>query len=155
MRRQTRTQIQTEFNMPVLLKNVLAVIAGVVAGSIVNMAIVTIGMEVIPLPEGVDMSDTENLAENFELLQPVNFIAPWLAHALGTFAGAWTAAKLAASRQMTCSLAVAAFFLLGGIAMVATLGGPMWFSLIDLIGAYLPMGYVGSMLALRRHQTPE
>ena len=36
-----------------------------------------------------------------------------------------------------------AFFLLGGIAMVAMFGGPLWFNAVDLIGAYLPMAYLG------------
>ncbi len=42
--------------MPPILRNVLAVVLGFVAGSAVNMAIVTAGPVVIPLPEGVDLS---------------------------------------------------------------------------------------------------
>lgn len=80
-----------------IAKNVLAVVAGFVGGSVVNMSLVMLGPEVIPLPEGVDMSNMEKFAENLKLLTPANFIFPFLAHALGTLAGAFIAAKIAAS----------------------------------------------------------
>ena len=133
--------------MPPILRNVLAVVAGFVAGSVVNMAIVTVGPMVIPSPAGVDMSDMEKFAENLKLLRPANFIAPWLAHALGTLVGAFVAAKLAASHRMQFALGIGVFFLLGGIAMVSMFGGPVWFAAADLIGAYLPMAYLGGKLA--------
>jgi len=31
--------------------------------------------------------------------------------------------------------------------MVWAHGGPIWFASLDLIGAYLPMGYIGGILA--------
>ena len=133
--------------MPQILRNTLAVVAGIVTGSVVNMAIITVGPMVIPPPDGVDMSDMDKFDENLKLLKPANFVAPWLAHALGTLVGAFVAAKIAASHKMKIALAIGVFFLLGGIAMVAMLGGPLWFSVVDLIGAYLPMGYLGGILA--------
>ncbi|XZE53014.1 hypothetical protein SH139x_004727 [Planctomycetaceae bacterium SH139] len=125
----------------------MAVVAGVLIGSALNMAIITVGPMVIPPPDGVDMSDMDKFAENLKLLKPTNFLAPWLAHALGTLVGAFVAARIAACHKMRFALVISLFFLLGGIAMVAMLGGPLWFSVVDLIGAYLPMGYLGGHLA--------
>ncbi len=136
--------------MPPLLRNILAIIAGFVIGSVVNMAIVIIGPMVIPLPAGIDMSDADKFAENLKLLKPVNFIPPLLAHALGTFVGAFVAASLAASHKLNLALVIGVLFLLGGITMVAMVGGPIWFILLDLVGAYLPMAYVGGTLATGR-----
>lgn len=133
--------------MPLIVRNILAVVVGIVVGSVVNMAIITVGPTVIPLPEGVDMKETDKLAENLKLFEPANFVAPWLAHALGTLAGAFVAAKVAASRKMTFALAIGVFFLLGGIMTVWMFGGTVWFALLDLIGAYLPMGFLGGILA--------
>lgn len=132
--------------MSPILKNTMAVIAGVVVGGIVNMAIVSVGPMLIPVPDGVDMSDMDRFAENLKLLKPANFIAPWLAHALGTLIGAFVASKLAASHPMRLAMGIGAFFLLGGITMVAMYGGPVWFAVLDLIGAYLPMSYLGGKL---------
>ncbi|MFP6763372.1 MAG: hypothetical protein VB858_07135, partial [Planctomycetaceae bacterium] len=72
--------------MPSFVRNILAVIAGILIGSVVNLGIIKVGPLVIPPPAGVDMADMENFAENLTRLKPANFIAPWLAHALGTLA---------------------------------------------------------------------
>lgn len=129
--------------MSPIVRNSLAVSAGLVIGSIVNMSIVTVGPMLIPPPEGVDLSDMDKLAGNLLLLKPANFVPPWLAHALGTLTGAFVAAKLAASHQMKLAIVIGVMFLMGGIAMVAKIGGPIWFAALDLIGAYLPMAYIG------------
>lgn len=132
--------------MSIILINMLAVIAGLVVGSVVNMAIIIVGPLVLPPPEGVDLSDMERFSENLKLLEPANFIAPWLAHALGTLAGAFIAALIAASHKMKFALGIAVFFLLGGLSVIAMYGGPIWFVAIDLVGAYIPMGYLGGIL---------
>jgi hypothetical protein len=133
--------------MNTVVKNVLAVLAGFIAGSIVNMLLVNIGPMVIPLPEGADVSTMEKLHESMALFTPANFLFPFLGHALGTLAGAWVAAKLAASHPVKIAIGVGALFLVGGIAMIRMIGGPLWFQAADIILAYLPMGYVGGTLA--------
>lgn len=132
--------------MPALARNIVAVLVGIVVGSLVNMAIIIAGPLVIPVPEGIDMSDMAKFSENLNLLKPVNFLAPWLAHALGTLAGAFVAAKIAASRPLVWALGVSLFFLLSGIWMVASYGGPTWFAVVDLLAAYLPAGILGGKL---------
>ncbi len=139
--------------MPSILRNLLAVVAGLLVGGVVNMAIIVVGPMVIPPPDGVDMSDMDRFAENLMRLEPANFIAPWLAHAIGTLVGAYVAAKLATDHRMVFALGIGAFFLLGGITMVATYGGPLWFAVVDLAGAYLPTGYLGGKLAATGNST--
>jgi len=118
------------------------------------MAIITVGPMVIPPPEGVDMSDRDKFAENLMLLKPANFIAPWLAHAVGTLVGAFIAARVAASHKMKFAFGIGVFFLLGGITMFLMFGGPVWFIVLDLIAAYLPMGYLGGMLGGAKRPQP-
>jgi len=130
-----------------IARNVLAVIFGVVVGSLVNMGLINIGPFVVPLPEGADLSTMENLRDSMKLFTPVNFLFPFLAHALGTLSGAFIAAKFAASRPMTFAIGIGVFFLIGGATMVSMLGGPMWFNVTDLLLAYIPMGYLGGILA--------
>ena len=130
-------------------KNILAVLAGIILGSIVNMAIVNAGPHVIPLPDGADISTMEGLRESMKLMTPANFICPFLAHALGTFVGALVAAKLAASHHSKLAIGIGVYFLLGGMAMVVMLGGPLWFKAADLLLAYLPMALLGAALAGR------
>lgn len=132
-----------------IARNILAVIAGVIVGSLVNMLIVQYGPMVVPLPEGADVSSMENLKESMKLFTPLNFFVPWLAHALGTLVGAFIAAKFAASHPVRFGLGIGVFFLLGGIAAVRMLGGPTGFIVADLVLAYVPMGFLGAWLAGR------
>ena len=39
------------------------------------------------------------------------------------------------------------FFIMGFIA-VATIPSPTWFAVVDLVGAYLPMGWLGGKIAM-------
>ena len=136
-----------------IIRNILAVILGIVVGSMVNLGLVELGPLVIPLPEGADNSSMESLQESMKLFTPANFLFPFLAHALGTLAGAFVAAKMAVSHHMRYALGIGVFFLLGGIAAVYMLGGPMWFKVADLLLAYIPMGYVGGALASSTRRT--
>lgn len=122
-------------------------IAGIVVGNLVNMGIVTIGPSIIPLPEGADMSTAESIGASMDLLKPVNYLPPFLAHALGTLVGTFTAAKLAASHNMKMALGLGGLFLLGGIGAAMMIPAPTWFVVLDLLLAYIPMGYLGGMLA--------
>jgi hypothetical protein len=126
-----------------ILRNIIALVAGLAAGTLVNMGIVTAGPHLIPLPEGADNSSMEALARSMELFQPKHFLMPFLGHALGTLAGAWMAASLAASHKIYFALTIGGFFLFGGITMVAQLAAPMWFNVADLVLAYVPMALLG------------
>ncbi len=137
-----------------IAKNVLAVISGVAVGSLVNMGLISIGPLVVSLPEGADLSTMENLRDSMKLFTPVNFLFPFLAHALGTLSGAFIAARVAAGHQVKFAIGIGVFFLIGGATMVSMLGGPMWFNVSDLLLAYIPMGYLGGILARgKRPQT--
>ena len=80
--------------MNITLKNILAVFAGIAIGMIVNMGLIMISSSIIPTPEGIDNTTMEGLKAGMYLFEPKHFIMPFLAHALGTFAGAYVAAKI-------------------------------------------------------------
>jgi hypothetical protein len=84
------------------------------------------------------------------LFEPKHFIFPFLAHALGTLVGAAVAARIAASRKFELAMAIGALFLAGGIGSVMMLPSPTWFNVLDLVGAYFPMAWIGWKLAARR-----
>lgn len=130
-----------------ILRNTLVLIAGLFIGGLVNMGLIIIGPSIIPPPEGVDMTTMEGLQAAMPTLKAKNFIFPFLAHALGTLAGAFFVAKFAASNHMRLALLVGMFFFFGGISMVMSVPGPSWFNALDIIVAYIPMGWLGGKLA--------
>lgn len=129
------------------VKNVLAVIIGLVAGNILNMAIIMNSGSIIAPPEGVDPMDVESIAANIDLFMPIHFIIPFLAHALGTLLAAFLAIKISASKKMYFSYIVGIFFLIGGIMNSFMIPAPTWFIVVDLVLAYLPMAFIGYKLA--------
>jgi hypothetical protein len=130
-----------------IIRNILAVIVGLIAGSAVNMGIIMISGSIIPPPEGADNTTMEGLKASMYLFQPKHFLFPFLAHAIGTFVGALLTAIIAANRKMLFPLIIGLFFLAGGIANVLMLPSPIWFTIVDLVGAYIPMAYLAGKLA--------
>lgn len=132
--------------MQPIFRNILAVITGLVAGGIINMGLIMISGSIIPPPEGADITTMEGLQETMHLFQPKHFLMPFLAHALGTMVGALIAAYIAVSSKIKWALAVGGFFLIGGITNVIALPSPLWFNIVDLVGGYIPMAYLGALL---------
>src|SRR5262245_48940491 len=102
--------------MPNLLRNALAVLAGLVIGGGVNMALITVSPTLIPPPAGVDVTNAESLSKAMHLFEPRHFIMPFLAHAAGTFAGALIAYLIAGSYKAPIAYAIGAVFHCGGVA---------------------------------------
>ncbi|MFN8310607.1 MAG: hypothetical protein U0T73_11660 [Chitinophagales bacterium] len=130
-----------------IVRNVLAVLAGLFLGGLVNMAIIKLSPFIIPPPPGADVTTEEGLKASIHLFQPIHFLMPFLAHAIGTLVGGFFAALLAASRKMLLALIVGAFNLSGGIMAVLMFPAPMWFNVADLVLAYFPMAWLGATLA--------
>lgn len=137
-----------------ILRNILAVIAGWLGGSIINMGLIKIGSTVFPIV-GIDPNDMEAFAEVMPTLDSEHFIFPFLAHALGTLVGAAIAASIAKNHKMKLALGIGVLFLLGGIMVNYMLPGPTWFAVVDIVLAYIPMAWIGGKLGekLSRKQT--
>jgi len=132
-----------------IVRNILAVILGAIIGSVVNGFIISISGKVIPPPADVDVTTMEGLKASMHLFEPKHFLMPFLAHALGTFVGALVAILIAASHKFYLALTVSVLFLIGGIINVYLLPSPLWFTLCDLILAYIPMGLLARLVVSR------
>tara|TARA_B110000879_G_C10937991_1_gene418651 strand:+ start:157 stop:561 length:405 start_codon:yes stop_codon:yes gene_type:complete len=130
-----------------ILKNIAGIIFGLLIGGSVNMGIIMISNSVVELPEGIDPTNIDSLVKNFHLFEPINFLMPFLAHALGTFIAAFITAKIAATSKLLVALSIGCFFILGGIQMAILLPAPLWFNIADIGFAYIPMAYLGYRLA--------
>lgn len=135
-----------------IIKNILAVILGVFAGGAVNMGIIMISNYIIPPPAGANLKTMEGLLASMPLMEPKHFLMPFLAHALGTLIGAGITAAIASKHKMRFAIGISVWFLIGGIINVIILPSPLWFMLVDLIGAYLPMGYIVGKLISNKNR---
>ena len=138
--------------MPNLLRNVLALLAGIAIGGGVNMALITLSPSLIPPPAGVDVNSAESLSKAIHLFEPRHFIMPFLAHAVGTLAGALAAFVIAASYKAQIAYVIGVVFLCGGVAASFMISAPTWFIALDLLGAYIPMAWLGIQIGTRMQQ---
>lgn len=127
-------------------KNILAILVGLVIGSLVNMSLINLGMVIIPPPEGTDTSSMEGLIAAMPNFTAINFLFPFLAHAFGTFVGAIIAGLIAAKHKARIALCIGLFFQVAGIINVFMLPAPTWFCILDVLFAYIPMGWMAGRL---------
>ncbi|MBK9722326.1 MAG: hypothetical protein IPO78_12035 [Saprospiraceae bacterium] len=134
-----------------ILRNILAVVVGAILGSVVNMGFIMVSGSIIPPPDGADVTTMEGLEASMHLFQPKHFIFPFLAHAFGTFVGAFIAAKMAIRQKMIYAMGIGVFFLIGGITNIFMLPSPVWFTVLDLVVAYIPMAYIAGKFADKQY----
>ena len=135
--------------MPNLMRNVIALLAGIIIGGGVNMALITLSPSLVPPPAGVDVSDVDSLSRGMHLFEPRHFVMPFLAHALGTFAGALVAYLIAATYKAQMAYLIGVAFLCGGVAASFMIPAPAWFIALDLLAAYLPMAWIAIQIGAR------
>ncbi|MFK8058359.1 MAG: hypothetical protein AB8F78_19700, partial [Saprospiraceae bacterium] len=131
-----------------ILRNIIAAVVGWLGGSAINMGLIELGHKLMPVA-GLDSMDMEAYAELIPTLEPKYFLFPFLAHALGTLVGATIAGLIATSHKMSFALGIGAFFFLGGAVINYMLPGQMWFTVVDLLFAYIPMAWIGGKIAER------
>ena len=89
-----------------MLRNVIAVIIGLVAGMALNMGILQISYLAYPIPEGLDINDPAQLQDYLDTLPATAFLIAMLAHLAQSFGGGWVAARLGSSRPMLLAMIV-------------------------------------------------
>mgnify|MGYP000960356942 CR=1 FL=1 len=93
------------------LRNGLAVLLGVFIGAIINFAVIFLSSYIVTPPTGVDVTNVDSVKANIGLYKPIHFLFPFLAHALGTLAGAVMAIKISKSKSKSKIDFVAALIL--------------------------------------------
>jgi hypothetical protein len=129
-----------------IARNIVAVLLGIVIGGSVNSALVSISGDIIALPDGFDPNDPESLIKYMPLFETKHFIMPFLSHALGTFVGAIVTGLICTKKSINLVYLISGVFFLGGTIMLVMISSPIWFTVLDLVGAYFPMAWLAKKL---------
>ncbi len=133
------------------LKNTAAILVGIVIGSLVNMELINMSSSIIAPPKGAIVTTVEGLKASMHLFQPKHFLFPFLAHALGTLVGAILSVLIASNDfKKRAAYIIGVVFLIGGITNVLMLPSPIWFTLVDLFGAYIPMSFIAYSIMVKK-----
>lgn len=134
--------------MPPILRSVLAVGAGVVAGGLTVFGIEVLGRLAVPPPPGHDPGDPASIAAAMAAMPPAAFAILLLAYVTGPTLGAWLAARRAPSRPTLHAASVGAFFVAGGLSNFLTIPHPVWFVIAAMV-VLVAAPFVGARLARR------
>lgn len=128
-------------------KRAINFIIAIIAGMGLNMVIIMLSGNIVPPPEGADLKTMEGLKAAMPLMQPIHFLMPFLAHALGTMLAALIVVLRVDAYHQKFAIGAGLIFFTAGALNVYLLPAPFWFNVLDLIGAYLPMAFIGYLLA--------
>lgn len=131
-----------------MLRDIGAVLAGMVVGGVANMAVILVSWAIWPMPEGMDMNDPEALQAYIATLPVAALLMAVLAHLLQAFLGGWVAARISADRPRVVAMIIGVLSMLGGILNMINLQGPGW--MWGEVPLYLVVAWLAGTLEIRR-----
>ncbi len=131
-----------------MIRNICAVLIGLVAGMAVNMVIVMLSTVLYPMPEGVGFNDREGLAAYIETLPATAFLIVMLAHLGQAFFGGWIAALIGRKNPMLVAMVIGVLSMLAGLYNLSTLPAPAWMWIE--VPLYLVAAWAAARLVLAR-----
>ena len=130
-----------------MLRNICAVILGLIAGMVFNILIVMLSTVLYPMPEGVGFNDREGLAAYIETLPFTAFLIVMLAHLGQAFVGGWLAAIISRNAPMLVAMIVGSLSMIAGIYNLSTMPVPAWMWVE--VPLYLLAAYIAAKITLR------
>ncbi len=126
-------------------RNILAVIAAIVLGSVIVWIVEKLGQTIYPFPEDLDPSDYEAIKEYIKTAPLGAMLMVILAHFMGAFTSGIVATKIGKTNQMRLAIISGSIFTVFGIMNLLMIPGPVWFAIVDTI-CYVPAALIGYTL---------
>ena len=131
-----------------MLRSILSVLAGVIAGMVVIYGVEMLGHYVYPVPEGLDFKDKEAIKAYIEEAPAGALWFVVLAWALGSFAGGLVASVIAKQTNILHALIVGGLLMIAGIINLVSIPHPTWMWIAGLM-VYLPFAWLGGVIGSR------
>lgn len=129
-----------------VMRSIVAVLAGMIVFAFLVMAIEAVGMMIFPPPPGTDMANPEAARAVMANAPVGSLLFVLLAWIVGTFAGAWTAARIARRAPVGHGLVVGVLGLAAAIANMLMIPHPVWFWVLG-VAVFLPTAWLGARIA--------
>lgn len=128
-------------------RKILAVVLGVIAAVVVIIAIEALGHSLYPLPEGLDITDSEAMRAYVKTLPVAALLIVMAAWIIATLIGGLLACLVARETPFIYSAIIGGLVLLGTIINLMSLPHPLWFSItsvLAIIATIFITGLIGS-----------
>ena len=117
-----------------MIRNPIAVIAGLVIAFVLILLVEKIGHTIYPPPADLDFSDPDAVRPYIATLPVFALLFPMFAWFIGTFVGSVVACLLGTARPIVFAGVVGVLVLAATIANLIVIPHPLWFSILSLIG---------------------
>jgi hypothetical protein len=135
----------------VFLRNLLAVLAGLIVAGVVVFLMEWVGHAIYPPPADLNYADELAMGEYMRGQPTGAFLLVMLAHALGTLAGAAVAALIGRSWQLGLAMIVGFIMMLGGTWNLYRFPHPVWMWIE--VPVYLVAAWLGGKWGMRPRGT--
>ena len=132
------------------LVNILVVMAATIAGGCVVALVEFLGVLANPMPEGLDRSDYDAMAEWVRGLPTTAFLIVLLAWGAGPFTAGYIARRFSVGRSVLVSLIPVALLLLGTVMNLVSIPHPWWMFPAGVL-VCIVFGLLGSALGGPKH----
>jgi hypothetical protein len=126
-------------------RSILAVVLGMVLAFVGVLTIEMAGHLVYPPPAGLDLTNPDSLREAMGKMPTGAFLMLLFGWVVGSFAGAWLAARLAPRSRMLHGFIPGGLIIAASIANMVMIPHPAWFQAVSLV-ALLSATYAGASL---------
>ncbi|MDH3493374.1 MAG: hypothetical protein OEM82_07485 [Acidobacteriota bacterium] len=131
-----------------MIRNVLAVVAGVFLGNLIFFLVQTLALTVSPTPEGWAAGEEVPLKVIIENLPLYAWLMIILGYSAGSFAGGIAVGRIARSATLVFPLFLALFFMIGWLVNVMTIPHPAWASIVVFL-VFVPFSFSGHRFGLK------
>ena len=111
----------------ILLRNILAALAGVVLAFVLIFTAQLIRSKVYPPPAGLDFNDRAAMSAYVRDMPMGALIAVLLGYFIGVCAGAWLATRISVSRHARQGMMVGVLFFVASLVNLSNIPHPAWF----------------------------
>lgn len=132
-----------------MVKKILAVLAGVLAGGLVIFLVERIAHSIYPPPEWLDPAKPETIARYVDEAPVATLLFVLLSWALGSLAGGITATLVCNDRKSVYALTAGTLLLLLGIVNLIMIPHPPWFMAVTVF-VYIPPAWLGYRLVRKK-----
>lgn len=133
-----------------MVRKILSVIAGIIAGAICIGAIEMLGHYLYPLPEGMKADDMDAMKEYIPHAPFMALFFVILAYALGALAAGFVSTKIANDGKNRYAIICGIIFLITTIINLTMLPTPIWFWVLGILVWILVLA--GYKLALNKNR---
>lgn len=135
-----------------MLRNVAGVLAGILLGSVANMALISLNAVLFPMPAGTQTNDPEAFKAYIASLPAAAFVIPFLAHFSQVVVGGLVASKVGKAATWKLVGIIGALTILGSVFTNLSIQPPAW-TWVEL-PLYLPVIWGTIRLAERLRRPP-